>query len=782
MKKIQSFLIAILVTATIFAQQEIYTESSAASITNEANSLGSLALVSGTPTLSVSTESDTGNFSFLLENTNNENYKRARVAIPVTNATDYRVIIKFKTENEIGDNFGDGYAWIESGVTAPLFVNSNQTGWQIIDQVVTTNDTAINISFASTGGSSEVHKIWLDEISITEVSPDPPTAQTALDFDGGNDYVNLGAGISLTDYTIEAWVNWSGNTNYQNNIVSGNDTSPHAFWIPGTEGGKLSAGHGGSFTIAQDPVAMPDSIWTHVAVTYNATTGEIVLYKNGIQVASATEATGFTATVFYIGSYNFGYFFKGMIDNVRLWSVARSPLEISTNYSACLTGSEVNLVALYKFDDGAGSSVLSDSTANGHNGTLANMNPATDWITSADVCTTNEEVYIENSAVSKSPNETNSVGSWNAVYTDIPLAVSTDTNAGSYSIEYTGERYEYFNYRPSKSNFLPGQRYRLSAKVKATHTSASFTMYTGFDNRDNGINSNAYVTVADVGGAANEWVTLTFEGDFNGVLPNIQLTSIKDAGGGDEKVWLSELSITKVINDTQAPTAPTLSGSAQSDTAISINWTAATDDIGVVGYKVFKDGVLEATLGDVLTYQVTGLTANTSYDFTVTAFDLTGNESGPSNVVTVSTTSGGGTSSGHWSLENQDLYYNDGNVGIGTTTPDEKLSVNGNIHSKEVRVDLNGWPDYVFAEAYKLPTLRKVENYIKRKGHLKNIPSAKEVAEKGVLIGDMNAKLLLKIEELTLYIIQQQKDIELQEAKNKALEERLKKIEILLKN
>lgn len=101
-----------------------------------------------------------------------------------------------------------------------------------------------------------------------------------------------------------------------------------------------------------------------------------------------------------------------------------------------------------------------------------------------------------------------------------------------------------------------------------------------------------------------------------------------------------------------------------------------------------------------------------------------------------------------------------GNVGVGTTNPDEKLAVNGKIHTKEVRVDLIGWPDYVFDENYDLPSLREVEKYIKENGHLENIQSTEEVEANGVLLGEMNKKLLEKIEELTLYLIQQNKDID----------------------
>ncbi len=104
--------------------------------------------------------------------------------------------------------------------------------------------------------------------------------------------------------------------------------------------------------------------------------------------------------------------------------------------------------------------------------------------------------------------------------------------------------------------------------------------------------------------------------------------------------------------------------------------------------------------------------------------------------------------------------YVSGKVGIGTNNPDATLAVNGNIHTKEVKVDLNGWPDYVFEDDYKLPTLQEVEDHITEKGHLENIPSAAEVTENGIQLGEMNAKLLQKIEELTLYMIEQNKKTE----------------------
>ena len=126
-----------------------------------------------------------------------------------------------------------------------------------------------------------------------------------------------------------------------------------------------------------------------------------------------------------------------------------------------------------------------------------------------------------------------------------------------------------------------------------------------------------------------------------------------------------------------------------------------------------------------------------------------------------------------------------GNIGIGTTTPDAKLAVNGRIHAKEVKVDLVGWADYVFREDYPLPTLQQVEDHIKTKGHLINIPSEAEVVKNGIQLGEMNAKLLEKIEELTLYTISQQKQIDrlkMVENQNQKLAQRLAKIETLLEN
>jgi hypothetical protein len=104
---------------------------------------------------------------------------------------------------------------------------------------------------------------------------------------------------------------------------------------------------------------------------------------------------------------------------------------------------------------------------------------------------------------------------------------------------------------------------------------------------------------------------------------------------------------------------------------------------------------------------------------------------------------------------------NSGNVGIGTFTPNAyKLAVEGTLGARRVKVTQQAnWADFVFHKDYKLPNLQEVEKFIQNNGHLPEIPSAAEVKENGVDVGEMNKLLLQKVEELTLYLIQQQKEI-----------------------
>ncbi len=113
---------------------------------------------------------------------------------------------------------------------------------------------------------------------------------------------------------------------------------------------------------------------------------------------------------------------------------------------------------------------------------------------------------------------------------------------------------------------------------------------------------------------------------------------------------------------------------------------------------------------------------------------------------------------------NGNSFFNAGKVGIGTDNPSDKLTVNGTVKCKKARVTLEGFADFVFEKNYDLPTLEEVERHINENGHLKDIPKEAEVMENGLDLGEMNVKLLQKVEELTLYVIELNKQAKTQQA------------------
>lgn len=125
------------------------------------------------------------------------------------------------------------------------------------------------------------------------------------------------------------------------------------------------------------------------------------------------------------------------------------------------------------------------------------------------------------------------------------------------------------------------------------------------------------------------------------------------------------------------------------------------------------------------------------------------------------------------------LQANTQNVGIGTAdTKGYKLAVAGSVVAESVKVKLKGnWPDYVFNEDYHLPSLQEVEKYVTEHQHLMDMPSAAEVQKEGQDLGDMNRRLLQKVEELTLYLIDLKKQQTALQESNTALQQRVTELE-----
>jgi hypothetical protein len=110
-------------------------------------------------------------------------------------------------------------------------------------------------------------------------------------------------------------------------------------------------------------------------------------------------------------------------------------------------------------------------------------------------------------------------------------------------------------------------------------------------------------------------------------------------------------------------------------------------------------------------------------------------------------------------------------VGIGTTAPTHELTVIGTVSAKEILVTASG-ADYVFDPAYQLESLDKVASYVTEHHHLANIPSAREMQDGGLSVGEMQMKLLAKIEELTLHMIKADERIRQLEEQNRVLREK----------
>nr|WP_299384850.1 malectin domain-containing carbohydrate-binding protein [Allomuricauda sp.] len=353
------------------------------------------------------------------------------------------------------------------------------------------------------------------------------------------------------------------------------------------------------------------------------------------------------------------------------------------------------------------------------------------------------------------------------------------TVAGPYDSErYASAREMYYNIP------VPSGNYRVSLHFAEIYYGATGGGSGGVGTRvfdvilEGSLVLDNYDIIADVGSEAP--VVKTFDVAVTDGILNLYLTS-EDEDGGVNYPKIAAFGIVDLSTiETEPPSQPQLSY-ATTSTSINLNWSA-TDNVGVTGYTLKLDGQeVNLTPATTTSHQFTGLTANTDYQISINAYDAAGNI-GLATLLTLTTdgssgssgSSGGGTV---WTETSGDIYYTTGNVGIGTSTIPTayRLAVNGKIISEEIKVQLQStWPDYVFEEGYDLPSLKEIQKYIGTNGHLPNIPTAEEVKEKGIEVGEMNRLLLEKIEQLTLYVIQlknennvQQEEIEKLKSKSK---------------
>lgn len=224
-------------------------------------------------------------------------------------------------------------------------------------------------------------------------------AGNAIDFDGVNDYVSVAdtAVLNLTgDFTVELWVNPS-SIGSQRAIIDKDTISgtshPYTseFQVEILSDGKIRFIVGSTTTWSWSFISSTTQLsagnWYHIVAIMDGTT--MRLYINGVNENTTTNSLGRRADAglpLSIGrstdSVDIGTtYFHGKTDEARIWNIARTQAQIQNKMYTSLVGSEANLIAYYKFDQ-SGTTTLDDLTSNNHDGTLTNMDAATDWVAS----------------------------------------------------------------------------------------------------------------------------------------------------------------------------------------------------------------------------------------------------------------------------------------------------------------------------------------------------------------------------------------------------------------
>jgi hypothetical protein len=210
-----------------------------------------------------------------------------------------------------------------------------------------------------------------------------------LQLDGGSEYLHTPfENYTFNHLTMECWINhadYTSNVHYislYKNIyaVIGNwsGTPNYTTWLDGVNPISITA-----------PTSVPVNTWQHIAFVYDGATQ--FFYVNGILVASQASTGAINNTTSFNSGLVIGarydqssQFMTGMINDIRIWNVARTQVEIQSAMNSTLSGSEPGLIAYYDFNSGFGGSTVYDLTANGNDLTLMNMDPATDWLEGND--------------------------------------------------------------------------------------------------------------------------------------------------------------------------------------------------------------------------------------------------------------------------------------------------------------------------------------------------------------------------------------------------------------
>lgn len=293
---------------------------------------------------------------------------------------------------------------------------------------------------------------------------------------------------------------------------------------------------------------------------------------------------------------------------------------------------------------------------------------------------------------------------------------------------------------PSGPSIVTGNTVQLTANVAPTNATNKTVTWASNNTSVATVNSLGMVTGNSAGSAI---ITATTQDGGFTATSAITVTSSSIAVTG---VTVLPSSASVAVGNSVSLTATVAPSNATNKT---VTWSTSNSSIATVSASGLVTGVATGTANITVTTQDGNFTATSAITITEPT---------------------GGTSP--WQQGTGGIFYNFGNVGIGTqNTFGYKLAVNGTIGAKEVKVEVTSpWPDFVFDKDYNLWTLCELDNYIQENKHLPGIPKADETYRQGIMLGEMNAKLLQKIEELTLYMIELNKENEQLKKRVEALE------------
>lgn len=364
-----------------------------------------------------------------------------------------------------GTDFGIA---VESSTTNSFVIRNNGTQDLLITSIISnsldfTPNFTVPVSIAP--GDSYTFSITLNQSAIPGVKTatitifnDDNTSYTfdvagtsalkgqALSFDGQFSLVQTP--VSLTgSYTKEAWINLSEIPSQAGNIITG---STSALYIDNS--GNLG---GGNLTEVSDPTGpIITGVWTHVAIVYDAVAGTVTLYKNGLPVDSEISNAFGGDGPQQIGAFNTAFFFKGLIDEVRIWSVARNATEILSSFSCHIPDDAPGLIAYYDFNQGIANltntneNILIDRTCSHNDGTLINFaltGSESNWVAPGAPVALNCEGIVPNIRVT---------GFNNCIAINETPSSSNGTDFGLYSAPGVDHTFTIFNTGSAALNIL----------------------------------------------------------------------------------------------------------------------------------------------------------------------------------------------------------------------------------------------------------------------------------------------------------------------------------------